>query len=99
MDDIQRFDDSLLGLTGEHVQIMGNVTLKTTCSEEANANIIDASYLIIYTMSPYNIILGHPTINVLGAVVSTRYLTLKYALLDGRVHTIRGDHKWLLNSI
>lgn len=35
----------------------------------------------------------HLAINTLGAVVSTRYLTLKYFLLYGRVGTIRGDKK------
>lgn len=39
--------------------------------------------------SPYNIILGCPTINSLGLIESTRYLNLKYSLLDGKVGTIR----------
>lgn len=55
--------------------MIGYVTLKTTCREEADVEIIDVNYLIIDIMSPYNIILGRPTINSLGAVVSTRYLT------------------------
>lgn len=72
---------------------MGYVTLKTTHDEEANAKTIDIGYLIVDTMSPYNIIIGVPDINALRAVVSTRYLTLKYPLLDGHVGTIRGDQK------
>lgn len=43
--------------------------------------------------SPYNIFLGQPNINSLGAVTSTLYLTLKYPLPEGRVGTIRGDHQ------
>ena len=70
---------------------MGYVTLKTTCSEGANAKTIDTNYLIVDTLSPYNIILGRLVINTLGTVMSTRYLTLKYPFIYGRVGTIRGD--------
>lgn len=87
------FNGSLMRLSVEHVQIMGHVTLSTTCIERANAKTIDISYLIVDTMSPYKIILGSPTINALRAVVSTRYLTLKYPLIDARVCTIRRDQQ------
>lgn len=67
---------------------MGYVTLETTCSGGATEKIINFSYLIMDIMSPYNIIWGCLTINALGAVVSTLYLTLKYMLIDGIVGTI-----------
>lgn len=93
MDDIDSFNESLMGLSREHVQIMRYVTLKITCGEGANAKTIDLKYLILDIMSPYNIILGSLTINSLGAVVSTRYLTLKYLFINGKVGTIRGDQQ------
>lgn len=64
------------------------MTLKTIFGEGIDAKTINFSYLIVYTMSPYNIILVRPPINVIGAVVSTQYLTLKYLLLDERVGII-----------
>lgn len=87
------FNGSLARLSIKHVQIMGHVTLSTTCSEGVNAKTIDISYLIVDTMSPYKIILGRPTINALRAVMSTRYLTLKYPLIDARVCIIRRDQQ------
>lgn len=49
---------------------------------------IDDNYLIMYALSPYNIILGRPAINALEAVVSTMYLVLEYSFPRGRVGTI-----------
>lgn len=77
---------------------MHYVTLKTTCGKGADTKIIDVKYLIIDTVSHYNIILGSPTIKTLEAIMSTRYLTLKYPLLDGRVGTIRGDQQILCEN-
>lgn len=93
LDGKKRFTDSLTGLLGEHVQIMGHVNLKNPCDEGAEAKTINVNYLTVDTISPYNIILGHPTINSLGEVVSTRCLTLKYPLINGRVGTIWGDQQ------
>lgn len=73
------------------MQGKGNVTLETTCGEGINANVIEVISLIVDALSPYNIILGRPTINVLEVVNSTRYMVMKYPLPDGRVGIIRGD--------
>lgn len=89
--DINTFSGSLIKLSYKHVQIMGHVTLEITYREEANVKVIDVSYFIVDTLSPYNIIMGILSINNLGAVVSTWYLTMKYMLLDERVGTIGGD--------
>lgn len=90
---IQRFTGSFMGLSCERMQIMSCVTLETTCGQGHDVKTINVNYLILNTMSPYNIILRHPVINALGAIVSTRYLTLKYPFLDGRVDTIQGDQQ------
>lgn len=52
---------------------------------------IDVNYLIVDTLSPYNIILERPTINALGEVISSLYVVLKYPLPRGRVGKIKGD--------
>lgn len=54
---------------------------------------IEANYIIFDTLLPYNIILDRPAINVLGTMVSTWYLILKYMLPNGRVGTIWGDQQ------
>lgn len=51
MDDIHGFTCSLTGLSGEQIQIVGYVTLKTTYGERTVAKAIN--YLIIDPTSPY----------------------------------------------
>lgn len=51
------------------------------------------SYLIVNALSPYNIILGRPTINAIRAFISIRYLVMKYPLSRGQVRTVQGDQK------
>lgn len=38
--------------------------------------------------SPYNVILGRPSLNKLGTIVSTTHLTMKFPLLNCQVGTI-----------
>lgn len=69
------------------------MTLATTCGEVVDAKIIDVSFHIVDAMSPFNIILGRPTIDSLGVVISTQHLVLKYSLPRGLFGTIQGDQQ------
>lgn len=73
---------SLTRLSSEHIQIISHITLETTCGEGEDTKEVDVSYLIVDARSPYSIILRVATINTLGAVGSTLYLTLKNMLHD-----------------
>lgn len=54
---------------------------------------IEVNYLIVVSLSPYNIIMGRPTINVLGEIISTWYLVLKYPLPNEKIGMVRGDQQ------
>lgn len=41
-------------------------------------------------LAPYNFILGNPALNLLGTILSSTHLSLKYMLSDGRVGLIQG---------
>lgn len=56
-----------------------------------NAKGIKVRYLILKASSPYNIIIGRPTFNIMEVALSTIYLTMKYPLDDGRVGVIKSD--------
>lgn len=71
MNGVQGFTGSLIGLSGERIQIMDYVTLETTYGEEADTKTINIGYLVMNIMLPHNIILGCLTINALGEFVST----------------------------
>lgn len=67
------------------------VALEITCGEVTNATTIEVSYIIVDALLRYNIILGRPFMNVLGAVISTMYLVVKYPQIGRRVRTIQED--------
>lgn len=70
------FSSLLTRLSNEQVQVMGNITLETTCVEGADAKAIDINNLIMDNLSLYDII--GPTFHQLpGEVISTLYLTHK----------------------
>lgn len=47
--------------------------------------------MVINAHTSYNMIVGRPTLNKLGAVVSTLHLTIKYPLEGGRVRIVKAD--------
>lgn len=81
----------MIGLSDEHIHIMGHISLETTCGKGIDVREINANYLIMDVVTPYNIILGRMANNALVAIVSTFYLTLKYLLPDRRAGTIYGN--------
>lgn len=87
------FYGSLVGLLGDHVKVKGHIVLETTYNMGSDSKMTEVNYLIIDASSTYNIILGRPIINVLGEILSTRYLILKYPLPDWWVRTIQGDQQ------
>ncbi|MCI07891.1 hypothetical protein A2U01_0028960, partial [Trifolium medium] len=83
---------ALIGFAGEQVEVIGHTTLLTTFGEGENTKMIKVRYLVVKTpFTSYNIIIGRPTFNALGTVMSTLYLFIKYPLDNGKVGTVRGD--------
>lgn len=76
--DIKTFRGSLVGLSGEHIQVKGHLTLETTYGEGTNTKGIKVRYLIVDSLSPYIIILSRTVTNTLEAVISSQYLVVKY---------------------
>jgi hypothetical protein len=86
------YNGTLVGFTGEQVEIMGYTMLLTTFDENDNAKAVKVRYLVVKTpFTSYNIIIRRPTFNALGAAMSTLYLSMKYPLDDGRIGRVRGD--------
>lgn len=79
-DQIKPFNGSLVSFSGEQVEVRGYVDLKTTIGEGRNAKTLRVRYMLVTARSSYNIILGRPSLNKLGAVVSTLHLTMRYPL-------------------
>ncbi|RDX77100.1 hypothetical protein CR513_42829, partial [Mucuna pruriens] len=106
-DRLKEFGQHLLGLpsaslevcsrtlsefASEQVMINGVIELETTFGECGHA----CSILVLYTMvdieASYNIIMGRPTLNKLGAVVSMLHLCMKYPI-EQEVGRIWANHR------
>ena len=71
----------------------GSVELRTTFTDGATARTEKIKYLVVNAPFAYNILLGRPTLNRLGAVPSTRHMKLKIPSMEGVVITIKSDQK------
>ncbi|XP_072061966.1 uncharacterized protein [Arachis hypogaea] len=90
---IQPSSGELVGFSGERVPIKGYVWLKTTIGENPLSRTLDIQYLIVDCISPYNIILGRPALNMFRAVISTFHLYVKFQAQNGRIATIHSDRQ------
>lgn len=91
--DLNLFKGSLVGFFGEEMQVKGYIILNTIFGEQGKAKEIKVRYLFIDTHSSYNMIIGRPTFNLMGSILSTLYLCMKYPFSDGRVGVIQRDQK------
>ena len=53
--------------------------------------IVKVDFLVIDWPSAYNVILGKPTLNKIGTIISTACLTMKFFTDDEEIATIRAD--------
>jgi len=54
---------------------------------------MNVRYIVVNASSSYNLLLRRPSLNKLGAVVSTRHMKMKLPSLDGGVIIIKPDQK------
>jgi len=73
------------------VDVLGHVELSTTFSDGTSARTINIRYIVVNATSSYNLLLGRPSMNRLGAVSSTRYIKMKLPFLDGGVIPIKSN--------
>ena len=87
------YNGGLAGFSSERVNILGVIKLRTTFGTEPNIGTIDVRYLVIDSRAPYHMILGRPSLNTLGVIVSTLHLALKFAVSTTKVRVIHADQK------
>ncbi|KAL0458087.1 UNVERIFIED_CONTAM: hypothetical protein Slati_0435900 [Sesamum latifolium] len=72
-------ETTLMGFEGSTIRALGEIALPISLGEEPCTKTIIANFLIVDTEHPsYNIILGRPTLNAIGAVISTSCLKIKF---------------------
>ena len=83
----------MYGFAGNEVEVHGYVELSTTSTDNLSSLTTNIRYLVVDAPSAYNILLGRPTLNRLGAVPSTRHMKVKLPSLEGTIITIVSDQE------
>ncbi|XP_020217746.1 uncharacterized protein LOC109801147 [Cajanus cajan] len=84
---------TLVGFAGDQVIARGYADLETTFGHGAQMKTVVVRYLVVNAQSSYNILIGRPTLNKLGAGLSTSHLKVKYPLPNGAVGVLRVDQE------
>jgi len=92
-DQLRPYDGCLYEFVGDQVEVRGHVKLRTTFTDDTTSRTFNIRYLIVNAPSFYNILLGRPALNRIGAVASTRHMKMKMPSLKGAVITIKSDQK------
>jgi len=71
--------------------VKGYISLNTTFRVGVNANIFIIRFFVVSAPSSYNIIIGCQAFNLLYAILSTLYLTMKYPLEGGMIEALKGN--------
>ena len=93
LDHLRPYAGCLYGFAGDQVEVRGYIELRTTFTDGTVARTKKIKYLVVNAPSAYNILLGRPTLNRLGAIPSTRHMKLKLSSIEGVVITIKSDQK------
>ena len=70
--------------------LKGYVDLKVSFRQKPNIKAVMIRFIVVDCPSAYNAILGRPTLNHLGAILSTVHLAMKFPGEKGSVITVRG---------
>ncbi|XP_068475106.1 uncharacterized protein [Phaseolus vulgaris] len=74
---LRPYTGCLYGFVGDEVEVRGHIELRTTFTDGASSRTANIRYLVVNAPSAYNILLGRPALNRLGAVPSTRHMKVK----------------------
>jgi len=91
---VQHYEDQIVGFSGERVSTRRYIDLYTKFGEgKTGIKKIQIRYLLVEANTSYNILLGRPSLNQLGAIVSTPHLAMKFPSPTGEVITVHMNQK------
>jgi hypothetical protein len=68
----------LINFTGNTIAPKGYVDLKVIFRKRLDSKVIPVRFIVVDCLSAYNGIIGRPTLNALGAIVSTIHVAMKF---------------------
>jgi len=87
------YDEPIYGFFGEKVSTRGYIDLHTIFRDGTQTKIIPIQFLVVDASTSYNVLLGRPSLNTLGVVVSTPHLAMKFPSPSGDILTIHGNQR------
>ncbi|KAL5582363.1 hypothetical protein UlMin_014805 [Ulmus minor] len=81
---------SLSGFTGDSISSEGILNLPVELGSSPCQHIQAVDFVLVDCPSPYNAIIGRPTLNKIRAVTSTYHLLVKFPIVGG-IGILRGD--------
>ena len=87
------YDESIYGLSREKVFTHGYIDLYTVFRNGTQTKTIPTRLLVVDAPTSYNVLLGRPSLNTLGAVISTPHLAMKFPSPSGDILTIHDDER------
>jgi len=90
---LRPYGGCLYGFAGNQVEVRGHLELRSTFTNGIASRTESIRYLVVNASSAYNMMLGRPTLNRLGAMSSTRHMKMKLPDLAEKVITIKSDQK------
>ena len=87
-------DKQIIGFSGERVDTKGYIDLHTRFGEIGRGQkTIYVRYVAVHVNKFYNALLGRPSLNKLGVIVSTLHLAMKFPADQGGVATVYADQR------
>ncbi|RDX76123.1 hypothetical protein CR513_43917, partial [Mucuna pruriens] len=71
---------TLYGFAGEQVPVKGVIELENVFGESSSIRCIPVLYTVVDVDASYNIIMGRPTLNRPGVIVSTWHMCMKFSI-------------------
>jgi len=87
------YDEPIYGFSGEKVSTRGYIDLYTIFRDGSQTNTISIHFLVVDAPTSYNVLLGRPSLNTLGAVISIPHLAMKFPSPSGDILTIHENQR------
>jgi len=87
------YDEPIYGFSGEQVSTRGYIDLHNVFRDGAQTKIVPIRFLIIDAPTSYNVLLGRPSLNTLGVVVSTPHLAMRFPSPSGDILIVHCDQR------
>ncbi|GFY84264.1 hypothetical protein Acr_03g0010380 [Actinidia rufa] len=89
---VASFSYPLVGFGGNTTHPLGWINLPITLGTEPHQTTVWQDFVVVDCPSPYNAILGRPTLGGIKAITSTYHLKMKFPTLTG-IGEVKGDQK------